>query len=102
MSDDITAAVILETQLREARAEAAGYRADRDWYKRQRDDALALTKSRGEELGRMAAERDALRASHAELVAALEMMDGERLHDRTDGELAATKALANARKVVAP
>lgn len=53
--------------------------ADRDWYKRQRDDALKLAEARGVSLGEMARERDAALAQVAALRdAARALLDAER------------------------
>jgi predicted nucleic acid-binding Zn-ribbon protein len=112
MTTDDEAIEHMESALREARAEAAGYRAHNEALQLQvaeLNGELAAAETQIVALRAMVDEGiDAVRqlkavlASHAELVAALEMMDGERLHDRTDGEVAATKALASARKVAAP
>jgi chromosome segregation ATPase len=98
-------AALLESQLREARAEAAGYRAHNEALQ------LQVVELNGE-LAAAETQIVALRASHAELVAAcdelLKIADGAQTYL---GELGPTNltrveharaALANARKVVAP
>lgn len=54
--------------LRNARGgEADELQLDRDWYRRQRDDALKLAHDRGVSLGEMARERDDARAEASRL-----------------------------------
>jgi chromosome segregation ATPase len=109
MSDDITAAVILETQLREARAEAAGYRAHNEALQLQvaeLNGELAAAEAQIVALRAMVDEGiDAVRelkavlASHSELVATCDELLGV-IRD-TGLDQSWTVATANARAAIA-
>jgi chromosome segregation ATPase len=117
MSDDITASQILETQLREARAEAAGYRAHNDALQLQvvelNGELAALetaTKTLTDEGIDAVRQLKAVLASHAELVAVVAALrfEGRQLQWVLTSAMATSRglnvatALANARKAVAP